>query len=66
MTDVVPLRPGDEAVVRMPTAAEHRAHHLDRDQPVIEIRRRDGTTEVYEARRVTVLAQRAATHAPGG
>jgi hypothetical protein len=58
MTDVVPLRPGDEAVVRMPTTAEHRTHHLDRDEPVIEIRRQDGTTEVYAARRVTVLAGR--------
>jgi hypothetical protein len=57
MTDVVPLRPGDEALVRMPTTAEHRAHHLDRDEPVIEIRRQDGTTEVYGARRVTVLAR---------
>ncbi len=56
MTDVVPLRPGDEAVVRMPTTAEHRAHGLDRDEPVIEIRRQDGTTEIYGGRRVTVLA----------
>jgi hypothetical protein len=57
MTDVVPLRPGDEALVRMPTTAEHRAHDLDQDEPVIEIRRQDGTTEVYGARRVTVLAR---------
>jgi hypothetical protein len=57
MTDVVPLRPGDEALVRMPTSTEYRKHHLDRDEPVIEIRRQDGTTEVYGARRVTVLAR---------
>jgi hypothetical protein len=56
MTQVVPLRPGDEAVVRLPTAAEHRAHHLDQDEPVVEIRRRDGTREVYGAHQVTVLA----------
>lgn len=56
MTEVVPLRPGDEAVVRLPTTAEHRAHHLDQDEPVVEIRRRDGSTEVYGAHRVTVLA----------
>ncbi|MBX6354768.1 MAG: hypothetical protein IRZ05_02810 [Micromonosporaceae bacterium] len=61
MTDVVPLRPGDEALVRMPTVAEHRAHHLDQDEPVIEIRRQDGRTEVYGARRVTVLADSSAS-----
>lgn len=42
----------------MPTRAEHRAHRLDHDEPVIEIHRRDGTTEVYGARKVTVLADR--------
>ena len=57
MTQVVPLRPGDEAVVRLPTTVEHRAHHLDQDEPVVEIRRRDGSTEVYGAHRVTVLAR---------
>jgi hypothetical protein len=57
MTDLVPLRPGDEAMVRMPTVAEHRTHHLDRDEPVIEIRRLDGSTEVYGASQVTVLAR---------
>jgi hypothetical protein len=54
--ELVPLCPGDEAVVRMPTAAEHRAQRLDEDEPVIEIRRRDGTTEVHGAHHVTVLA----------
>jgi len=45
----------------MPTVAEHRAHHLDQDEPVIEIRRQDGRTEVYGARRVTVLADSSAS-----
>ncbi len=56
MTNVVPLRAGDEALVRMPTRAEHRTHQLDYDEPVIEIHRKDGTTEVYGAHKVTVLA----------
>jgi hypothetical protein len=57
MTDVVPLHRGDEALVRMPTSAEHRKHQLDQGEPVIEIHRQDGTTEVYAARQVTVLAR---------
>lgn len=60
MTDLVPLRPGDEALVRMPTTTEYRTHHLDLDEPVIEIRRSDGVTEVYGARQVTVLARHTA------
>lgn len=58
MADVIPLRRGDEAVVRMPTPAEHHTHQLGPEEPVIEIRRLDGTTEVYGADHVTVLARR--------
>jgi hypothetical protein len=56
MVTAIPLGPGDEAVVRMPTPAERRDHRLGKDEPVIEIRRGDGTSEVHGARQVKVSA----------
>jgi hypothetical protein len=56
MVTAIPLGPGDEAVVRMPTPAERRDHRLGEGEPVIEIRRGDGTSEVHAARRTKVSA----------
>jgi DNA-binding transcriptional MocR family regulator len=45
----VTLRPGDEAIARMPSLAERRRLHLDEGVPVIEIRNRAGDREVHAA-----------------
>ena len=50
------LRPGQEAVARMPTPAEQRELDLAADTPVIEIRSAGVVTEVVPARGVTVHA----------
>jgi hypothetical protein len=56
MTVAVPLGPGDEAVVRMPSPAERAELGLDEAEPLIEIRRHDGTTELHGAHRARVSA----------
>jgi GntR family transcriptional regulator len=43
------LRPGEEAIARMPSAAERRALKLDPGVPVIEIRRRGVAIQVLPA-----------------
>lgn len=45
----ITLRPGEEAIARMPSAAERRALQLDAGVPVIEIRRPGGPTRVLPA-----------------
>lgn len=47
MTQVVALGADDQARVRMPSAAERRTYGLADDEPVVEIRRWNGTTEVH-------------------
>jgi DNA-binding FadR family transcriptional regulator len=50
----VTLRPGDEAIARMPSPAERRRLHLDEGVPVIEIRNGAGARELHAASEVAL------------
>jgi DNA-binding FadR family transcriptional regulator len=50
----VTLRPGDEAIARMPSPAERRRLHLDEGIPVIEIRNGAGDRELHAASEVAL------------
>lgn len=50
----VTLRPGDEAIARMPSPAERRRLNLDEGIPVIEIRNGDGVRELHAASEVAL------------
>jgi GntR family transcriptional regulator len=50
----VTLRPGDEAIARMPSPAERRRLHLDEGVPVIEIRNGAGDRELHAASEVAL------------
>ena len=50
----VTLRPGDEAIARMPSPAERRRLHLDEGVPVIEIRNGAGVRELHAASEVAL------------
>lgn len=50
MSHVVALGPDDQVSVRMPSADERVAHDLAEDEPVIEVRRWNGTTEIRPTR----------------
>jgi hypothetical protein len=52
----ITLRPGEEAIARMPSPAERRELNLDPNVPVIEIRRGGVVTEVVPAETVTLHA----------
>jgi hypothetical protein len=47
MSHVVALGADDQASVRMPSADERVAYDVAQDEPVVEIRRWDGTIEIY-------------------
>jgi DNA-binding GntR family transcriptional regulator len=50
MSHVVALGADDQASVRMPSADERVAYDIAEEEPVVEIRRWNGTTEVYPTR----------------
>lgn len=50
MTHTVYLGVGDEWRVRMPSTAERETHQLAADEPVIEVLRWNGTTEIHGTR----------------
>jgi hypothetical protein len=47
--ELVTLGEDDRAMVRMPSAAERDAYGLAGDEPVVEVRRWDGATEIHPA-----------------
>ena len=50
----ITLRPGDEAIARMPSPAERRRLNLDEGIPVIEIRNGAGVRELHAASEVAL------------
>lgn len=59
----VPIGEDDQARVRMPAAAERQAYGLAADEPVVEIWRWNGTTEIH-ATRGTAFMFVSAEHEP--
>jgi hypothetical protein len=57
MTDSIVLGSGDRMRARMPSQSERTVHRLAEDEPVVEIHRRDGTVETYDARQVELQVQ---------
>jgi DNA-binding GntR family transcriptional regulator len=50
MSHVVGLGADDQASVRMPSADERAAYGVAEDEPVVEVRRWNGTTEIHPTR----------------
>jgi DNA-binding GntR family transcriptional regulator len=48
MALAVPIGAGDRVTIRMPTPSERQTNHLADDEPVLEIRRTDGTVEILD------------------
>lgn len=54
----IALGPGDEALARMPSDPERTEMDLDHGVPVVEVRRGDGSTEVYAGDSTVVQVRR--------
>jgi Bacterial regulatory proteins, gntR family len=64
VADLVPLGEDDQARVRMPLAAERNTYALAGDEPVVEVRRWNGTTDIHPASG-KVFAFVSGEHEPG-
>lgn len=54
----VTLKSGDSAITRMPTPAERHQHELLKEgEPVWEVRRKDGKTEIYGGYRARLVVK---------
>jgi hypothetical protein len=62
MTQPIPLGPGDELRVRMPSSDERLRYDLDESEPMLKIYRQDGTVETFGAYKVHLLAQGTSAH----
>lgn len=52
---IVTLSKGDQAQSRMPDPEERRKYHLHEGEPIVLIKRTDGSAEGYGAYRITVV-----------